>query len=174
MNKTIIIINGSGGVGKDTFVEYCSEFANVKNISTVDKVKEAANILVGWSGERDEKSRKLLSDLKKMSVDYNDSPTKYIEEQSELFFQDENLNIMFVHIREIEEIKKAKELLQKKASLKAKTLLITSKRVEKITSNYSDANVDKYEYDYYVTNDGTLDELRGKAEKFVEELCSNI
>ena len=53
MEKRIIIINGSGGVGKDTFVEYCSEFTNVKNISSVDKVKEAAKILVGWNGEKD-------------------------------------------------------------------------------------------------------------------------
>ena len=56
MDKQVIIINGTGGSGKDTFVEYCSEFAKVTNISSVDKVKEAAKILVGWNGEKDEKS----------------------------------------------------------------------------------------------------------------------
>ena len=54
MDKQVIIINGTGGSGKDTFVEYCSEFAKVTNISSVDKVKEAAKILVGWNGEKDE------------------------------------------------------------------------------------------------------------------------
>ena len=34
------------------------------NISSVDKVKEAAKVLAGWNGEKDEKSRKFLSDLK--------------------------------------------------------------------------------------------------------------
>ena len=52
--KQIIIINGSGGVGKDTFVEFCKKYARVLNISSVDKVKEAANILTGWNGENQE------------------------------------------------------------------------------------------------------------------------
>ena len=164
MEKSIIIINGSGGVGKDTFVEYCSELINVKNISSVDKVKDAAKLLVGWTGEKDDKSRKLLSDLKKISIDYNNYPLKYIEQQAEEFKQEEKFYLMFVHIREIEEIKKVKELLN------AKTLLITSNRVEKIVTNSSDANVENYEYDYHISNDGTLEELKMSAKKFVEKL----
>ena len=78
MKKTIIIINGTGGAGKDTFVSFCAEFEKVLNISAVDKVKEAAAILVGWNGEKDEVSRKLLVDLKQLSIAYNDAPTKYI------------------------------------------------------------------------------------------------
>ena len=162
MKKNIIVINGSGGVGKDTFVEFCSEFVDVKNISSVDKVKEAAKVLVGWDGEKDEKSRKLLSDLKKLSIEYNDYPTKYIEEQAEQLEE----GVMFVHVREKEEIQKIKELLN------AKTLLITSNRVEKILTNYSDANVENYNYDYNIKNDGTLEELREQAKLFVKELTS--
>ena len=161
--KQIVIINGSGGVGKDTFVKYCSEFVNVKNISSVDKVKEAAKILVNWNGEKDDKSRKLLSDLKRLSIDYNDYPTKYIEKEAKDFANNNDLDLMFVHIREIEEIKKLKELLN------AKTLLITSKRIAKITSNVSDANVEEYQYDYNIKNDGSLDELREQARLFVNE-----
>ena len=160
MNKKIIIINGSGGVGKDTFVEFCQEFANVKNISSVDKVKEAAKILVGWNGDKDDKSRKLLVDLKQLSIDYNDYPMIYIKEEADKFLENEEQEMMFVHIREISEIEKVKELLN------AKTLLITSTRVEKILTNNSDANVDKYDYDYYISNDGTLEELREKANDF--------
>jgi len=50
MQKQIIIINGTGGSGKDTFVEFCSEFTKVTNISSVDKVKEAAKILTDTYG----------------------------------------------------------------------------------------------------------------------------
>ena len=71
---------------------------------------------------------------------------------------------MFVHIREIEEIKKIKALLN------AKTLLITSSRVAKITTNSSDANVEEYDYDYHIKNDGTLEELKEQAKEFVENL----
>ena len=165
MNKKVIIINGSGGVGKDTFVEFCSEFANVKNISSVDKVKEAARVLVGWDGTKDDKSRKLLVDLKQLSIDFNDYPVTYIKEETEKFLENEEQDIMFVHIREISEIEKVKKLLGDKI----KTLLITSTRVEKILTNSSDANVDKFNYDYYIDNSGTLEELKEKANKFLME-----
>ena len=162
MKKEIVIINGSGGVGKDTFVEFCQEFAKVINISSVDRVKEAAKILVGWNGDKDDKSRKLLVDLKQLSIDYNDYPMAYIKEEADKFMENEEQNMMFVHIREISEIEKVRKMLN------AKTLLITSTRVAKITTNNSDANVDKYEYDYYISNDGTLDKLKEKAKSFVE------
>jgi hypothetical protein len=70
---------------------------------------------------------------------------------------------MFVHIREISEIEKVKKLLN------AQTLLITSNRVKKIVSNNSDANVENYNYDYYISNDGTIEELKEKAKKFIME-----
>lgn len=160
MNKRVIIINGTGGSGKDTFVNFCSDFANVTNISSVDKVKEAAQILVGWNGEKDEKSRKLLVDLKQLSINYNDSPTKYIAEQYKIF-KENSSEILFIHIREIEEIKKIKTLLN------AKTLLVKNPRVPLITSNNSDGNVYKYTYDYILENDGTLEELKQKAKEFI-------
>ena len=71
---------------------------------------------------------------------------------------------MFIHIREAEEIEKTKKLLN------AKTLLITNPRVKIITSNDSDGKVNEYKYDFYIENDGTLDELRDKAYKFSKEL----
>ena len=163
MKKNIIIINGTGGAGKDTFVSFCAEITRVLNVSTVDKVKEAAAILVGWNGEKDEVSRKLLVDLKQLSIAYNDAPTKYICGMAEKFKESDD-KLMFVHIREAEEIEKAKKLL------KAKTLLITNPRVKLITSNNSDGKVNEYKYDYYLQNDGTLEDLKEKAKKFVEEL----
>lgn len=163
MGKNIIIINGTGGAGKDTFVGFCAELTNVLNVSTVDKVKEAAKILVGWNGEKDEVSRKLLVDLKRLSIVYNDAPTKYILEMAEKF-KTSNNSLMFIHIREVEEIEKAKKLLN------AKTLLINNPRVKLITSNDSDGKVNEYQYDYYIENDGTLEDLKIKASKFIEEL----
>jgi len=163
MEKKIIIINGTGGAGKDTFVSFCSEIEKVLNISTVDKVKEAAAILVGWNGEKDEVSRKLLVDLKQLSIAYNDAPTKYICGMAEKFKESHD-NLMFIHIREAEEIEKAKKLLN------AKTLLITNPRVQLITSNDSDGKVNEYEYDYYIENDGTLEDLKEKAKNFIAGL----
>ena len=161
MEKQVIIINGTGGSGKDTFVEFCSEFANVINISSVDKVKEAAKILVGWNGEKDEKSRKLLVDLKQLSIEYNDFPSKYIKQKYDEFLNSDS-NYLFIHIREIDEIEKIKKMLG------AKTLLVRNPRVALITSNNSDGNVYNYNYDYVIKNDGTLEDLKQKAKEFVK------
>lgn len=161
--KEIVVINGSGGVGKDTFVQFCGEYTSIMNISSVDKVKEAAKVLAGWNGEKDEKSRKFLSDLKELGIEYNDAPFKYISNMAEEF-KNSDKQIMFVHIRECEEIEKCKQCLN------AKTLLITNKNVAAINTNVSDRDVNKYEYDYYINNDGTLEELKQKAKEFVEEL----
>ena len=122
MKKEVVIINGMGGSGKDTFVELCLKHSKILNISSVDVVKNAAKVLVGWNGEKDEKSRKLLVDLKRLSIDYNDSPTKYIIAKYKEF-QNSNLEILFIHIREIDEIIKIKKLIG------AKTLLLTNNRI---------------------------------------------
>ena len=131
------------------------------NVSSVDKVKEAAKILVGWDETKDEKSRKLLVDLKRLSIEYNDYPTKYILQSSKEFLTNDK-DILFIHIREISEIEKIKKLLD------AETLLLSNPRVKKITSNSSDANVDNYNYDIHIENSGTLEELEQKAIEFIK------
>lgn len=161
--KEIFIINGSGGVGKDTFIEFCKKYCKVKNISSVDKVKEAAIILTGWNGTKDEKSRKLLVDLKQLGIEYNDAPFKYILETAEEFKESEE-EIMFIHIREISEIKKVKN------AINARTILVTNKNVQPIISNESDKNVMNYEYDFYIKNDGSLEDLENIVSTFINDL----
>ena len=63
--KKIFILNGSGGVGKDTFVYCVKDYVirikgkYVEHISSVSEVKKKAKQL-GWDGEKDEKGRTLL------------------------------------------------------------------------------------------------------------------
>ena len=63
MEKAIVIINGTGGSGKDTFIDFVKKHAKVVNVSSVDFVKEVAT-LAGWQGEKSKEARKFLSDLK--------------------------------------------------------------------------------------------------------------
>ena len=108
MNKQVFIINGSGGVGKDTFVELVSKVFNlsVMNFSSVDKVKEIARI-IGWTGGKTEKDRKFLSDLKLLCTDYNNMPFNSMSEKVKEFTESDAA-MLFLHIREPEEIEKAK------------------------------------------------------------------
>ena len=161
--KEIIIINGSGGVGKDTFVNFCSKYVLTLNYSSVDEIKHVAQEL-GWQGGKEEKDRKFLSDLKLLSTDYNNFPFKCICNKIEAFKQGRE-DLLFIHIRDIPEIK---AVIKKYPNVK--TLLVKNSRVPSIHSNIADANVFNYNYDYVIDNCGTLEELQKDALCFVQSL----
>ena len=111
--------------------------------------------LCGWDGTKDNKARKFLSDLKNLCVEYNNYPTLWAKRQYDDFIESDE-EIMFVHIREAEEIKKF-VLATDGAAL---TLLIRGgKRMsnEKY-GNVSDDEVENYDYDYYFVNDKSFEE----------------
>ena len=159
--KQIVVINGTGGCGKDTFVDLCKKYISIYNFSSIDKVKEIAKI-IGWTGKKTEKDRKFLADLKKLTTDYNDMAFNSIKEAIDIFNNSSD-ELMFIHIREPEEIKRVVDLF------KAKSLLIKRIGQKLITSNNSDASVENYDYDYIIENT-TLKEYENKAKKFIEDL----
>ncbi len=163
-DKKIIVINGTGGSGKDSFVELTSKYAKIYNFSSVDKVKEIAR-MIGWHGEKDDKSRKFLSDLKKITTEYNDLSYESIKDAIN-YFEKSDFEIMFIHIREPNEIARVV------SAFGAKTLLIKRQNYSLITSNYSDANVENYSYDYVIENT-TLEELDHQACDFINELSNS-
>lgn len=171
MKKQVYVINGSGGVGKDTFVMCVSEYLNnlfkrfntVINFSSVDKVKQIAKE-IGWDGGKTEKDRKFLSDLKILTSNYCDMPFKSMSNKVEYFLNDEcTAYMLFLHIREPDEIERAKK------EFNAKTILIIRDAVKHITSNMADKNVFNYKYDIVINNDGNLEDFENKAKKFIEE-----
>lgn len=74
-------------------------------------------------------------------------------------FKNSKDEIMFIHIREPEEIKRAVEVFG------AKTLLIKRDDYDNITTNSSDANVENYKYDYIIYNK-SLEQLEKDAKEF--------
>lgn len=171
MDKHIFIINGNGGVGKDTFVEFVStelndvlkKFHTVINFSSVDKVKEIAR-KIGWDGKKSEKDRKFLSDLKILTSEYCDMPFKSMKNKVDEFMIDEESKLLFLHIREPEEITRAVE------EFGVNTILVIRNTVKHITSNMADENVFNYNYDFVIENNGTKEELNNKAKEFVQEV----
>ena len=192
----VVVINGCGGVGKDTFVNCCKNYCSIitpdnkthifriVNYSTVDKVKEIAKQL-GWDGKKSEKDRKFLSDLKELTSEYNDfsynETVRMIKDEYQETTDDQYINnrsvidkIIFIHCREPKDIQKivdfCKTYFGNDDSVKAYTLLIRSNRVEKITSNMADANVENYTYDYIIDNDSDIVYLKERAKNFLESL----
>ena len=154
MKKTAIVINGKGGVGKDTLCELAAKHFKIKNVSSITPIKEIASEC-GWRGEKTDKARKFLSDLKRLTIDYNDFPTVWAKKRYDEFLASDE-EFMFLHIREPEEIEKFVNATDKKA----KTLLVRGgERMKKSSyGNASDDCVEDYEYDYYFVNDKTLAE----------------
>lgn len=167
MKKLAIVINGSGGVGKDTLCDLAANHFAVMNISTITPIKDVAR-QCGWDGRKDDRSRRFLSDLKRLCVDYNDFPTVWAMERYREFLASDTLEILFVHIREAEEIAK----FVKATDGAAKTLLIRGgDRIQKESyGNVSDDEVENYTYDYYFLNDKSLEEAETNFTAFLSEI----
>lgn len=153
MNKCVIVINGAGGVGKDTLCELAAKHFKVYNVSSITPIKEIAK-MCGWDGGKDDKSRKFLSDLKLLTVEYNDYPTAWAKARYDEFLASDD-EIMFLHVREPREIAK----FVRATNGAAKTLLIRGgdRMTKSHYGNVSDDSVEEYSYDLYYVNDKTLD-----------------
>ncbi len=158
MEKTVVIINGAGGVGKDTLCELASRHFKITNVSSITPIKEIAAEF-GWNGQKDDKSRRFLAELKRLSVEYNDFPTRWAVERYREFLLSDS-DILFVHIREPEEIEK----LVRATDGRAKTLLIRGGERTRQTAygNAADDLVENYSYDYYYVNDKPLEVAEGE------------
>ena len=167
MEKTVVIINGAGGVGKDTLCELASRHFKVTNVSSITPIKEIA-VSFGWDGSKDDKSRRFLAELKRVSVEYNDFPTVWATERYREFLLCDS-DILFVHIREPEEIAK----LVRATDGRAKTLLIRGGERTRQTAygNAADDLVESYDYDYYYVNDKPLSVAEGEFVSLLEEMA---
>lgn len=163
------IVNGFPRSGKDTFVEYCIEMLDWRGkcVSTVDFVKEIAT-KCGWDGVKTPKNRKFLSDLKDLLTDWDNVPLKKIRDayrswNAELhsYNCDTDECILFVMCREPKEIQKLVDAFD------AFTVFVQRDAVEGEQSNHADAEVRNFKYDYFVDNNGSLDELKERAEEFL-------
>lgn len=164
--KIVVIINGNGGVGKDTLCDFAAKKFKVQIISAITPIKEIAQKYGGWRGEKDSKSRKFLADLKELFVEYNDLPFQYLCNKYKEFLKSTD-QILFAHIREGAEIDKFK----KEISIPCYTLLITREGNDSICwGNASDDNVKKYQYDLIYENNKTLSE---SEEDFCNFLIEN-
>ncbi len=159
--KKIFIINGMGGCGKDTFVKFVSELVPTRHISIIGQTKAIAQF-VGWNGEKDEKSRKFLCDLKEIIDNYNDSNFKYITKLVNEFKEDKETQYLFIDIRDPKQIERAEK------EFDAYSILIKRDDIQAITSNKADAGVFDYNYHCVVNNNGTLKDLEDAAKEFVD------
>lgn len=166
----VIVVNGVACSGKDSFVDYCLKelMPNGAKWSSVDFVKDVAKYC-GWNGIKDEKGRKFLSDLKDLLTEWDDVPMKKLSEAVRNMKHRElkmkNPQFLFVFVREPEEIAK---IVDKFAAV---SVCVRNTEAEKVTpNNHADLEVLNYEYQFFIDNDGTLEDLQIAAKTFCERL----
>lgn len=162
--------------GKDTFCNRVKELmpnGYCYIYSTIDFVKQVASSM-GWSGEKTPRSRKLLSELKNLMIEYDDIPFKKMVHKVKSTINDFNFYncpekyevIIFIMCREPSEIEKLKK------ELNAKTIFIHSEKAENKSNNMdikntADSNIFNYNYDIIIENDGSMSQFYDKIYNFI-------
>jgi dephospho-CoA kinase len=159
--KKIYIVNGKPRAGKDTFAELLGKHCRVFKYSSVDKVKQIA-AKCGWDGGKTDKDRRFLSQLKKITTEFNDMAYDDVAEKVAYFLKTDFFDVMLIDIREPEEIDRAIE------GFGAEAVFIENKNVPAVTTNLSDRNVELFEYDHIVLNNGTLEDFEETVKRFYE------
>ena len=177
MEARIVIINGSGGSGKSTFVRLCKEILesqtnwNVLELSTVDWVKAVAQF-AGWDGSKEEKDRKFLHELKMALEEWDNSPNQKVFDQINTVINNEMLNkknwLFFVNIREPKCIDAFIKQNEKVTNIPCKTILVENANVPPIISNPADGEVQHYHYDTVISNSSDLNNLKNWAHDYLE------
>ncbi len=155
IKKTAFVINGAGGAGKDTLCCFAAKHYKTVNVSSVDPIKKIA-AENGWQGEKTQKARRFLSDLKRVFTEYSDLPLNYTLDAYRKFLKDDS-ELFFVHIREPLEIKRFIDEAQGIGG-NVFSLLVRSNRCEKKYGNSSDDDVENYFYDLVYQNDLPLEQ----------------
>jgi hypothetical protein len=169
--KLVIVINGSAECGKDTLCNLAAKHYRCQNHSSIDPIKETAK-MGGWIGLKDTKSRKMLSDLKALFIEYNDLPTKYLIRKYYEFERSDD-DILFLHIREPDEIRKFYDAIKPSDDILLRdiALLVRRSAAPKMLGNKSDDGVEHYPYDAVFVND---DNIERAEEKFVHMIDTTI
>lgn len=171
-DKHIIVTNGTGRSGKDTFAKMINKLVSSYKVSSIDFVKELFapyfnNYLLEQG--KTESYRKLLADTKHDIIAF--SPCFFANLMLEEIdkFMETDKKILLIDIREPEEISKIKDVAEKKG-YKIQTVLVKNDNIHQITSNSADNSVYDYEYDYIVDNSGDLKRLQQSAETLIAAL----
>ena len=166
-NKLIVVINGKGGTGKDTLCNSMEEKYKIMNISAIEPIKDIAR-QHGWNGEKDDKSRRFLAELKRAFVNYNDLPTAYLKNKTDEFMEGD-AEILFVHIREADQIEQYKQAISPNKCI---TLLVKRDAVDNrpLYGNSADDDVNNYEYDFSFENNLPIAESTAEFCRFLENI----
>ena len=170
----IIMICGKARSGKDTLADFLiDDLKNKKpcKVQIGQYIKYYAMKYFGWNGEEETKPRDLLihlgTDIIRNKIDPNFHINRLIEDIEVLsYFYD---TFIVSDVRFPVEIEKMKEKYDNVFTVK---IIRDSEELnEKQKSNITETALDEYtDYDYFIDNNGTLEELEEKAKDLLKKI----
>lgn len=178
----VVLIGGPGGSGKSTFINFCQKYMNgVYEESTIDACKDVLDYIItkeplNSDGSNDlqlskyyksDMYRTFLSKLKNLWCEIDDGPNSIVVTRIEEIIERGEIesSLIFVNVREPDQIKHLKELLEKELNAVVVTLAIIRVPPESF-ENISDRTTLDYKYDIYVKNDAEIEKLEEIAKLF--------
>lgn len=168
----VVLVSGAGGNGKDTFIEAVGKHCAAYNLSSITEVKEIANILVDYTTgiedempicpskhltEKTDNYRQFLHDLKMAWSKFCDGPNyRLLLELREVLSEQinglERYDVIFLHVREGNEIDRIKKTIEEQYGIIALTMIVKGLIAASDYVNDCDSNVDNYAYDLTIIN----------------------
>ncbi|MCK5019166.1 MAG: hypothetical protein KAS32_19045 [Candidatus Peribacteraceae bacterium] len=163
----VIIVNGYPRSGKDTFVDIAEQHYYTSRMSTIDECVGIAKSR-GWDGTKDDKSRKMLSDLKKWYVEHFDGPFREVKRWIGLS-DDSQTRFLFVMSREGKEITR---IMNHCLDIGVKCeYVMVDKMLARNFGNDSDNDIHNGAIPtYHLMNTGTMKELEERSILFLNSL----
>lgn len=177
--KYIVIVNGKPKSGKTTFQERCTKYLHINELayshiySSIDYIKDIY-MKLGWNGVKTDKARKDLSILKQMWINNCNGPLKCTFDYV-AGLDDDNDHVVFIDIREEDEIIKFKEMFDALSPIGIKCTTVFIDRDDNAGLEYgnkSDDNVGQNMslYEHIIYNVGSIDNLHATADAFIYRL----
>lgn len=171
----VVIIGGAALNGKDTFINEVSKHCSALNLSSINEVKDAVDILIDESDEaekwysdvtvsagkhRAEKSdsfRQFLYEVKMAWSKFNNGPNhvllgRLVKILTEHTQGGEQYDVIFMHLREADEITNLRNEIMDKLHIPVITLCVSGRVDANVWNNDSDHNTNNYNYDINIRN----------------------
>ena len=168
----VVLVSGAGGNGKDTFIDNVGKFCSAANLSSITEIKEIASILVNYTTDiqdemevcpakhlemKTDRYRQFLHALKMAWSDFCDGPNyRLIAELRDILTEHVSggarYDVVFLHVRERDEIEKIRSMVLNKFGLVCLTMIVKGLVDASDYVNECDSNVDNYDYDLTIMN----------------------
>lgn len=177
--KHVVVVNGKPQAGKTTFQEMCIKYldrtkmAHGHIISSIDYIKDVYRQL-GWDGNKTDKARKDLYDLKQMWIDNCNGPISYIMKYVTGLYSAGD-HVVFVDVREESEIIKFMETFNALRPIGIACTAVFIDRPDNAGIEFGNKGDDMAGsnmsiYDTIISNAGNIEWFGEQAEKFIDSL----